>query len=413
VPELNASWCAFGATTTRPPGRTAGFIGHDARTGPNRREGYVVRAALLEEVGAPLVVRADVDVEEPRHGEVAVRVAHCGVCHSDLSIVDGTFPGLPPVILGHEAAGVIAAVGPGVTRLAVGDHVILTPAPPCGSCPWCVRGEWSLCANSDALMTATHPDGGTRLSRQGQVVHRGLGVAAFAETVIIQETGAVQIPHDVPLDVACVIGCAVQTGVGAVLNTAGVFEGDTVLVMGLGGVGLSVVQGARLAGAASVIVSDPVADRRERALALGATHAVDPATDDVALACLDLTPGGIGVDWAFDAAGRSELVRTGLAATRKGGTTVMVGVPGLDDPLTVDVPALLAIGGKHLVGSLLGSCNPLRDIPRLVTLASAGQLDLAALITGRRPLDDINAAFDDLRDAVGVRTVIDLHPESA
>src|SRR5690606_10173682 len=126
-----------------------------------------MRAALLEEVGAPLVIRADVDVEEPRLGEVAVRVAHCGVCHSDLSIVDGTFPGLPPVILGHEAAGVVEAVGPGVTTLAVGDHVILTPAPPCGHCAWCVRGEWSLCTNSDALMTASHPDGGTRLSRNG------------------------------------------------------------------------------------------------------------------------------------------------------------------------------------------------------------------------------------------------------
>ncbi len=367
-----------------------------------------MRAAVLEQVGSPLVVHDDVEAEEPRQGEVAVRVAHCGVCHSDLSIVDGTFPGLLPVVLGHEAAGVVEAVGPGVTTLAVGDHVVLTPCAPCGHCPWCVRGEWSLCANSDALLTASHPDGGTRLSRDGQVVYRGMAVAAFAETVIIQETGAVKVPDDLPLDLACLIGCGVQTGVGAVINTAGVCEGDTVLVMGLGGVGLSVVQGARLAGASRILVSDPVSERRDRALALGATHALDPATDDIVAAAHDLTPGGIGVDWAFDAAGRSALVVTGLDAIRKGGTTVMVGVPGLDDPLTYPLPAVLAVGGKKLTGCLLGSSNALRDIPRLVALAQGGQLDLAALVTNRLPLAEINVALDDLRAGVGVRTVIDL-----
>lgn len=366
-----------------------------------------MRAALLEEIGAPLVIRSDVDIEEPRAGEVAVRVAHCGVCHSDLSVIDGAFPtGPPPVLLGHEAAGVVEALGPGVKGLAVGDHVILTPSPPCGTCPWCVRGEWSLCTNGEALMTNAHPDGGTRLSRGGQVVQRGLGVAAFAEMVIIQETGAVKIPDDVALDVACVIGCAVQTGVGAVINTAGVSEGETVLVMGLGGVGLSAVQGARLAGASRIIASDPVAERREKALALGATDAIDPTTDDPTAVCFDLT--GIGVDWAFDAAGRSALVNVGINATRKGGGVVMVGVPALDDPLTIDIPALVAVGEKKIVGSLLGSCNPLRDIPRLIALASTGRLDLAGLITGSRPLDDINLALDDLRASKGVRTVIDI-----
>ena len=190
-----------------------------------------MRAAVLEQVGAPLVVHDDVVAEEPHVGEVAVRVTHCGVCHSDLSLADGALPVDVRVVLGHEAAGVVEATGPGVSRLVAGDHVVLTPCPPCGHCPWCVRGQWSLCANSDALMTSTHPDGGTRLSRGGEVVYRGVGVAAFAETVIIQETGAVKVPDDMALDVACVIGCAVQTGVGAVLNTAGVAEGDTVLVM--------------------------------------------------------------------------------------------------------------------------------------------------------------------------------------
>ena len=367
-----------------------------------------MRAAVLEQIGAPLVVHDDVEAEEPRVGEVAVRVSHCGVCHSDLSLVSGALPVALPVILGHEAAGVVEAVGPGVTTLQVGDHVVLTPCPPCGHCPWCVRGQWSLCVNSDAMVTNAHPDGGTRLSRNGEVVYRGVGVAAFAEIVIIQANGAVKVPDDVPLDVACVIGCAVQTGVGAVLNTAGVEEGDTVLVMGAGGIGLSIVQGARLAGASRILVSDPVAERRQRALALGATDAIDPTVDDLATAAFDVSPGGIGVDWAFDAVGKSALIALGLDVIRKGGSTVMVGVPAMDDPLTHALPAALAAGGKNLLGCLLGSCNSLRDIPRLVALAQAGQLDLEALITSRRPLADINLAFDDLRTATGVRTVIEI-----
>ena len=367
-----------------------------------------MRAAVLGAVGSPLVVHDDVKAEDPRHGEVAVRVAHCGVCHSDLSVIDGTFPGVLPIVLGHEAAGVVEAVGPGVTRLSPGDHVVLTPGSPCGSCPWCVRGEWSLCVSTDALITSSHPDGGTRLSLDGDVMHRGLGVAAFAETVIIHENGAIAVGDDVPLDLACVVGCAVQTGVGAVINTAQVPEGDTVLVTGLGGVGLSVVQGARLAGASQIIVSDPVPDRREQALAMGATHALDPATDEVVMAAHDLTPGGIGVDWAFESAGRSDLVVSCIDSTRKGGTTVMVGVPGITDPLTHPIPATIAFGGKKLLGCLLGSCNAPRDIPRLVGLAQTGQLDLAALVTGRRPLAEINDAVDDLRQHRGIRTVIDI-----
>lgn len=367
-----------------------------------------MRAALLEQAGAPLVVHDDIDVEEPRAGEVAVRVKHCGVCHSDVSIADGTFPSALPVVLGHEAAGIVEAVGPGVTTIAVGDHVVLTPCPPCGTCAWCIRGEWSLCVSSDSMLTSAHPDGGTRLSRGGEVVYRGVGVAAFAEVVIIQANGAVKIPDDVALDVACVIGCAVQTGVGAVLNTAGVIEGDTVLVMGAGGIGLSVVQGARLAGAGRIIVSDPNAERRAMAQKLGATDAIDPTADDLLAAVLDLSPGGIGADWAFDAVGRSALVAAGIDATRKGGTTVMVGVPPMDDPFTYPLPAVLAIGEKKLVGSLLGSCNSLRDIPKLVALSQSGQLDLSSLITARRPLEEINQAFDDIRTTTGIRTVLDL-----
>lgn len=354
------------------------------------------------------MVLDDVDIEDPKPGEVAVRVKHCGICHSDLSIADGVFPSALPVILGHEAAGIVEAVGAGVTTLQVGDHVVLTPCPPCGVCPWCVRGEWSLCVNADSMLTSAHPDGGTRLSRHGEVVYRGVGVAAFAEMVVIQANGAVKIPHDVPLDVACVVGCAVQTGVGAAINTAKVQEGDTVLVMGAGGIGLSIVQGARVAGAGRIIISEPDAERRATAMKLGATDAVDPTSDDLVAAVMDLSPHGIGADFAFDAVGRSALIAAGVEATRKGGTTVMVGVPALDDPLTFPLPALMAMQEKKVIGSVLGSCNSLRDIPRLIGLMQSGQLDLASMITGRVALADINTGFDDLRATTGIRTVIDM-----
>lgn len=367
-----------------------------------------MRAAILEQPGQPLAVYDDVEIADPRSGEVLVAVKHCGVCHSDVSMVDGSFPVALPVVLGHEAAGIVEAVGDGVTHLSVGDHVVLTPAAPCGVCPWCVRGEWSLCTNSDAMVTSAMPDGSQRLSRRGAVVHRGLAVAAFAEQVVIQATGAVKVPDDVPLEHACLVGCSVQTGVGAVLNTAGVSEGETVLIMGLGGVGQAAVQGAKVAGATRIIVSDPVAARRELAMSLGATHALDPTTDEVALAVADLTPGGIGVDYAFDAAGSSALISLGIDVTRKGGMTVMVGVPKLDDPLTLALPAALAVGEKKLVGSLLGSCNSLRDIPRIIELARTGQLDLGAMVTARRPLEEINTAIDDIQTTTGVRTVLDL-----
>jgi Zn-dependent alcohol dehydrogenase len=313
-------------------------------------------------------------------------------------------PAATPIVLGHEAAGVVEAVGPGVTRLAVGDHVVLTPCPPCGACYWCLRGEFSICVNSLALATSAHADGGTRLSRDGHVVYRGLGVAAFAEVVVTEETGAVKIPDDVPLEVACVVGCAVQTGVGAVINTAKVQPGDTVVVLGLGGVGLSIVQGARLAAASAVIVSDPVPERRQAALALGATAVIDPTAQDLVAEVHALT--GVGADVAFDAAGRSALVVDALATTRSGGLTVMVGVPPFGEPLTLDSPTLFAFTEKKLVGCLLGGVNSPRDIPRLIGLWRAGHLDLEALITHRRPLSEINEAFDDLRASRGIRTVL-------
>jgi len=363
-------------------------------------------AAVLESAREPLRIYDDVVIDDPRAGEVRVRVSHCGLCHSDLHMVDGVFPSPLPVVLGHEAAGVVDAVGPDVTALEVGDHVVLTPVPPCGTCYWCVRGEPGVCVNAGMIQTSTLADGRTGLSRGEQVLYRGVGLGAFAEQVVTPVNGAVKIPRDVPLDVACVIGCAVQTGVGAVLNTARVEEGATVLIMGLGGVGLAAVQGARVAGASRIIASDPVAARRERARQFGATDLIDPASEDVTARVRELT--GVGADYAFDAAGRSSLIATGIAATRSGGTTVCVGAPPLEDILTfADYPvSLFIIMEKKLLGCVLGSSNALRDIPRLVALWQAGHLDLRGLITARRPLTEVNDALTDLRESRGVRTVL-------
>ena len=364
-----------------------------------------MRAAIVTGAGQPLELVDDLELRAPRAGEVRVRVHHCGLCHSDLTVRD--LGGMLPVVVGHEAAGVVEALGAGVTGLAVGDKVVLTPCPPCGTCYWCVRGEASLCERSLGVMTATFPDGSTGLSRRGQTVYRGLNVAAFAESTVVHATGAIRVPADTPLDVACVIGCAVQTGVGAVLNTARVEEGATVLVMGLGGIGLSVVQGARLANAARLLVSDPVARRRETAKALGATDLLDPASDDVVAAARELT-GGIGVDYAFETAGVAALVTTGFHAARNGGAVVCVGAPPVDQAVTIAPASLFVISGKRLLGCLLGSCNSIRDVPRLLALWRAGRLDLETMITARRPLAEINQAMDDLAAARGIRTVLSL-----
>jgi S-(hydroxymethyl)glutathione dehydrogenase / alcohol dehydrogenase len=366
-----------------------------------------MKAAVLETAGKPLALWNDVDIAEPRAGQVRVRVTHCGVCHSDLSLADGVFPSPTPIVLGHEAAGIVDALGHGVDGLAVGDHVVLTPIPPCGVCYWCVRGEPGVCVNANAIQTNTFADGSTGLSRRGDLIFRGIGLGGFAEYVLCPVTGAVKIPPALPLEVACVVGCAVQTGVGAVLNTARVEAGATVLVMGLGGVGLSIVQGARVAGAARIIVADPVSDRRAAATRFGATDAIDPGEADVAMRTLELT--GVGVDYAFDAVGRASLVQVGLATTRNGGTTVCVGAAPMEDVIQVAPAALFTLTEKKLIGCALGSCNSVREIPRLLALWQAGRLDLESLITARRPLADIDRAFDDLRAARGIRTVLCIH----
>ncbi|HKK50703.1 MAG TPA: alcohol dehydrogenase catalytic domain-containing protein, partial [Myxococcota bacterium] len=282
-----------------------------------------MRAALLEECQKPLALVDDVEVSEPGPREVVVKVSNCGICHSDLTMVDNPGGSQLPVILGHEAAGVVEAVGPGVTRLARGDSVMLTPLPPCGHCYYCVREQPTLCVDAQGFMTGVRSDGTSPLSRGDELVYRGLGVAGWGEYTVVGENSAVKVPDDTPLEIACVIGCAIQTGVGAVLNTARVEEGATVLVTGLGGIGIAIVQGARLAGASRIIVSDPVAERRDHAANFGATDILDPGQDDVVAKAIELT-GGVGVDYAFDGAGLHELVQQCIQASRIGGTTVMV-----------------------------------------------------------------------------------------
>ena len=364
-----------------------------------------MRAAVLEEIGTPIEV-GDVEIRGPRAGEVLVRIAACGVCHSDLSIVDGSFPSPLPVVLGHEAAGTVEEVGSDVTSVAPGDKVVLTPLPSCGQCYFCTRGQPTLCATySLSLFTSLLPDGTSPLSRDGAIVYRGLAAAAWAEQAIMPEVAVVKVEDDVPLETACVLGCAVQTGVGAVLNTANVEAGATALVLGAGGIGIAVTQGLRLAAASRIIVSDPVAERREAALRFGATDVIDPTDADPVAAAFELTRG-IGVDYAFEAAGHAALIELGITATRSGGTIVCVGAPPIEQGISIPGVVGFTATEKRIVGCLLGSVHAQRDIPRFLALWRTGRLDLDGMITERLPLAGAEAGLDRLRSPQGIRTVL-------
>ena len=364
-----------------------------------------MKAAVFEEIGKPIQIRDNIDIIAPRAGEVRVKVSFCSVCHSDLSVVNGGLPAFGHVILGHEASGVVESIGDGVTRLEVGDHVVLTPVPPCGTCYFCLRGDNTLCANNTSLYSSALGDGNTGLSRDGEIVYRGLGVGAFAEYVVTQVNGAVKISKDVPLELACLMGCALQTGIGAVLNTAAVETGATVAIMGLGGVGIAAVQGAKLAGASVILASDPVAERRELAKAFGATHVIDPLNEDLHQCCLELTDN-IGMDYAFETAGIAKLVETGINIIRPGGNTICVGAPPLDQGIEINPLVFFTSSEKKLTGCLLGSCNSLHEIPRLVSLWKSDQLELQGMVSNIRPLEESNEALEDLKSGKGIRTVL-------
>jgi alcohol dehydrogenase len=367
-----------------------------------------VRGAVLREMARPAPYAesrpleiADLELDDPGAGEVLVRVRAAGLCHSDLSVIDGSRPRVMPMVLGHEAAGEVVEVGPEASGLAPGDHVVLTFVPSCGACGPCLAGRAALCEPGAAANAA-----GTLLSgrrrwhgRDGEPLHHHLGVSAFADHVVVSARSAVRVPADLPFDVAALFGCAVLTGVGAVLHSARVSPGDSVAVFGLGGVGLAALLGARVAGAGTIVAVDVVADKLERARALGATHAV--AGGSQAVEAVREATGG-GATHVIETVGNARVLADAYAATRRGGTTVTVGLPHPDQLLSLPAVSLVA-EEKTLRGSYLGSSVPARDIPRFVELHRAGRLPVERLLTHRLGLDELNRGFDRLARGEGVR----------
>jgi S-(hydroxymethyl)glutathione dehydrogenase/alcohol dehydrogenase len=354
-----------------------------------------MRAAVLPAPGAAVEIR-DVELDDPRENEVEVAIAAAGVCGSDLHVVAGDWEVPMPVVLGHEGAGVVTRIGPGVDDLAPGDHVVLSWVPQCGRCRQCeARRPWQceLVAEVVAPGGVLH-DGTPRLRGH----YHYLGVSSFAERVVVPRSGAVRIRDDAPLDVVAVVGCAVATGVGAVRNTAQVPAGATVAVIGCGGVGLSVIQGARLAAAGRIVACDVNPAKLEVARRLGATDVVEDAG-----ALPDAVPEGL--DFVFDAIGRIETTEQAIAALGLGGAAVIVGLPPTGMRARFD-PLALAESNQRILGSNYGSVDPQRDIPRLVDMYVEGELDLDALISGRRPLEEAAAALADLASGRALRTLL-------
>ena len=353
-----------------------------------------MRAAVLHEVGAPLRVE-ELELEDPRAGEVLVRVQAAGICHSDYHYMTGDLRCPLPVVVGHEGAGVVEAVGAGVEGIAPGDVVALLWRPRCGRCPFCLTGRPVLCelGRVQAATGGLPDDGTTRLRLDGREVHHLMGVSCFAERVVGSAKSVVAVPAGVPPRIAAITGCAVITGVGAILNVVGECAGRALLVMGAGGVGLSAVMGARLVGADPVVVVDVDAAKLELARDLGATHVVDARREDVVEAVLAAAPGG--VEWAVDAVGRAETLQQSVACLRPGGTVVAVGLGRAG--ATVELPINeLVQRQKRVVGSLYGSSNPQVDLPRLFRLYLAGRLPLDALLGDEHPLEAVNEAYDAL-----------------
>jgi len=363
-----------------------------------------MRAAVFEAVGKPLRVE-DLTLEAPKAGEVRVRLVSAGVCHSDLHVLEGGWAHHTPIVLGHEGAGVVVEVGEGVADLAVGDHVILSWMPSCGSCRQCGVGRPWLCeAALDAMETDSLLDGTTRLRRpDGEPVHHYLAAAVFAEEAVVPARGAVKIRTDAPLDTVCIVGCAVATGVGAVRNTARVEAGARVVVLGLGAVGLSAVQGAVSVGAGTIVAVDVDAWKLDLARELGATAVLDARAADPVASIRELCGGA---DYAFECAGRGDTAEQAAAMLDTYGTAVIVGQPPSGTAARFD-PLSVSCYEHHIVGSNYGSTDPRRDFPALVDAYMRGDLAVDKLITGRRPLAEAAQAFDDLATGKAVRTVLD------
>ncbi len=346
----------------------------------------------------------EVELDPLGYGEVQVAVASVGVCHSDLSTVDGTFVRPVPLALGHEAAGTVEAIGPGVSRVAPGDKVVFSFVPMCGHCIECAGGRPALCEPGNRANAAGTLMRERRPARRGdERMYTQLGVGGFAERTVCAEESLVRIPADTPLEIAALFGCAALTGLGAVLNSAQVEAGTSVAIFGAGGVGLMALFGAVIAGATDIVVVDPVAEKRALARELGATATVDPATGDAADQVRAILAQR-GADYAFEAAGVAAALESAFLATASGGTTVAIGLPRSD--ATAAIPhSLLVRNDRTLKGSFMGSSVPQRDIPRYIALWRAGKLPIERLVSGTIGLDGLNASLDALAEGRTIRTI--------
>lgn len=370
-----------------------------------------IRGAVLERMGVeppyaatkPLSIQ-EVELAPPGAGEVLVRIKAAGLCHSDLSVINGDRPRPTPMLLGHEASGVVEELGPGVDDLSRGDRVVLVFVPSCGHCLPCAEGRPALCEPGAAANTAgTLLGGERRIARGGSPVHHHLGCSAFAEYAVVSRRSLVKIDPELAFDEAALFGCAVLTGVGAVVNTARVPAGATVAVVGLGGVGLAAVLGALATGAARVVAVDLAADKLALAARLGATDLFSAAVPECAEQVRAATGGG--VEYAFEFAGSAKAMDLAYRITRRGGVTVTAGLPPPNQ--TLPLPIVNLVGEERTVkGSYIGTCVPVRDIPRYIALYRRGRLPVDQLMSGRLALEEINEGFDRLREGKAVRQVV-------
>ena len=371
-----------------------------------------MKAAVLEEIGRPgpyaetvPISVCEVDLEGPREGEVLVKIAAAGLCHSDLSVINGDRPRQLPMVLGHESSGVVQAIGPGVDRFELGDHVVSVFVPSCGHCGPCREGRPALCEpGAAANAQGTLIGGGSRLRRGDETLFHMTGVSCFAEYATVSQNSLVRIDPSVPLDIAALMGCAVLTGAGAVFNTGDVCPGCSTAVVGLGGVGLSAVMAAHVAGADKIVAVDILDEKLEIARELGATHTINSSHDGALEELRDLTSGG--VDAALEFTGNVHALRFAYDGTRRGGTTVTGGLPS--PAAMLQLPAVGITGEERtLKGSYLGSGIPSRDIPKFLSLHAQGRLPVDRLMSEKIRLEDINAGFDKLHAGKSIRQVID------
>ncbi|MFG2730535.1 Zn-dependent alcohol dehydrogenase [Streptomyces canus] len=357
----------------------------------------MVKALVAHGAAAELSIE-DIELPEPAPGEVRVKVRAAGVCHSDLSMINGTLTPEFPLILGHEAAGVVIATGPDVTRVAEGDHVVINWSPACRRCWFCQQGEPWLCVTTEGV--SSRPRG--RLA-DGTAAHVTLGVGALAEEVVVSEQALIRLPPELPLAEAALMGCAVLTGVGAVRNTAGVRPGESVAVLGLGGVGLSTVAGARLAGADPIIAVDVSAEKESLARAAGATDFL--LSDKTLPKGVRSLTGGRGADHVFECVGRATTIRAAWQSSRRGGNCVVVGMGARDDSVSLSALELFHFA-RTLTASVYGSADADHDVPLIAAAALDGSLDLSALVTHRIALADVPEAFERMRRGEGARSLV-------